>query len=135
MVFFRICTQRVHCQWGPYGDWSECDGCTKLQVSWCISLAPLVVLNTTQCFNRQYILPKRVSYLFSQKLSLNPTLCCYCTDKKPAHKRLRSVWRCTLQRRADRDPQLSNDERLPPRGWMWRQISLPIRYGGVIKHC
>ncbi|KAM7391436.1 hypothetical protein PAMP_022125 [Pampus punctatissimus] len=26
-----ICDQRVHCQWGPYGDWSECDGCTKLQ--------------------------------------------------------------------------------------------------------
>ncbi|XP_040010053.1 complement component C7 isoform X2 [Xiphias gladius] len=26
-----FCTQRVHCQWGPYGDWSECDGCTKLQ--------------------------------------------------------------------------------------------------------
>ncbi|KAM7416037.1 hypothetical protein PAMA_018215 [Pampus argenteus] len=26
-----ICNQRVHCQWGPYGDWSECDGCTKLQ--------------------------------------------------------------------------------------------------------
>uniref|UniRef100_A0A8C2ZVV4 Complement component C7 n=1 Tax=Cyclopterus lumpus TaxID=8103 RepID=A0A8C2ZVV4_CYCLU len=23
---------RVRCQWGPYGDWSECDGCTKLQV-------------------------------------------------------------------------------------------------------
>ncbi|XP_053180956.1 complement component C7 [Scomber japonicus] len=26
-----ICAQSVHCQWGPYGDWSECDGCTKLQ--------------------------------------------------------------------------------------------------------
>ncbi|XP_054467773.1 complement component C7 [Anoplopoma fimbria] len=26
-----FCDQRVHCQWGPYGDWSECDGCTKLQ--------------------------------------------------------------------------------------------------------
>ncbi|XP_033474866.2 complement component C7 [Epinephelus lanceolatus] len=26
-----FCIQRVHCQWGPYGDWSECDGCTKLQ--------------------------------------------------------------------------------------------------------
>nr|XP_046243678.1 complement component C7 [Scatophagus argus] len=25
------CVQRVHCQWGPYGDWSPCDGCTKLQ--------------------------------------------------------------------------------------------------------
>ncbi|KAM9360672.1 complement component C7 [Symphorus nematophorus] len=23
--------QRIHCQWGPYGDWSPCDGCTKLQ--------------------------------------------------------------------------------------------------------
>uniref|UniRef100_A0A8C3G3W8 Complement component C7 n=1 Tax=Cyclopterus lumpus TaxID=8103 RepID=A0A8C3G3W8_CYCLU len=27
-----LCNQRVRCQWGPYGDWSECDGCTKLQV-------------------------------------------------------------------------------------------------------
>uniref|UniRef100_A0A3B4ZPD8 Complement component C7-like n=1 Tax=Stegastes partitus TaxID=144197 RepID=A0A3B4ZPD8_9TELE len=26
-----FCNQRVHCQWGPYGSWSECDGCTKLQ--------------------------------------------------------------------------------------------------------
>ncbi|KAK9522900.1 hypothetical protein VZT92_019337 [Zoarces viviparus] len=26
-----FCVQRVHCRWGPYGDWSECDGCTKLQ--------------------------------------------------------------------------------------------------------
>ncbi|XP_074493748.1 complement component C7 [Sebastes fasciatus] len=26
-----FCVQRVHCQWGPYGDWSECDGCTKSQ--------------------------------------------------------------------------------------------------------
>ncbi|XP_056275796.1 complement component C7 isoform X1 [Pseudoliparis swirei] len=26
-----FCNQRVHCQWGPYGDWFECDGCTKLQ--------------------------------------------------------------------------------------------------------
>ncbi|KAJ8414024.1 hypothetical protein AAFF_G00066220 [Aldrovandia affinis] len=25
------CEQPVHCQWGPYGDWSECDGCTKTQ--------------------------------------------------------------------------------------------------------
>ncbi|KAG7237582.1 hypothetical protein INR49_032199 [Caranx melampygus] len=23
--------QGVHCQWGPFGDWSECDPCTKLQ--------------------------------------------------------------------------------------------------------
>uniref|UniRef100_A0A672RXE3 Complement component C7 n=1 Tax=Sinocyclocheilus grahami TaxID=75366 RepID=A0A672RXE3_SINGR len=22
----------VNCRWGPYGDWSECDGCTKTQV-------------------------------------------------------------------------------------------------------
>lgn len=22
---------RVHCQWGPFGDWSECDGCTRTQ--------------------------------------------------------------------------------------------------------
>ncbi|XP_074526099.1 complement component C7 isoform X1 [Halichoeres trimaculatus] len=26
-----FCQQRVHCQWGPFGDWSECDGCTKSQ--------------------------------------------------------------------------------------------------------
>ncbi|XP_028270432.1 complement component C7 [Parambassis ranga] len=26
-----LCVQRVHCQWGPFGSWSECDGCTKLQ--------------------------------------------------------------------------------------------------------
>ncbi|KAG7454191.1 complement component C7-like [Solea senegalensis] len=26
-----FCVQSIHCQWGPYGDWSECDGCTKLQ--------------------------------------------------------------------------------------------------------
>ncbi|KAF7665354.1 hypothetical protein LDENG_00145950 [Lucifuga dentata] len=26
-----FCNQRIHCQWGPYEDWSECDGCTKLQ--------------------------------------------------------------------------------------------------------
>ncbi|XP_044052033.1 complement component C7 isoform X2 [Siniperca chuatsi] len=26
-----FCYQRINCQWGPYGDWSECDGCTKLQ--------------------------------------------------------------------------------------------------------
>ncbi|KAL0979084.1 hypothetical protein UPYG_G00180300 [Umbra pygmaea] len=25
------CLDPVHCQWGPYGDWSECDGCTKTQ--------------------------------------------------------------------------------------------------------
>ncbi|KAM8886294.1 complement component C7 [Spinachia spinachia] len=25
-----FCTQRVHCQWGPYGEWSQCDACTKL---------------------------------------------------------------------------------------------------------
>ncbi|KAF3851218.1 hypothetical protein F7725_012990 [Dissostichus mawsoni] len=31
MLFLRFCEQRVHCQWGPYGEWSECDGCTKLQ--------------------------------------------------------------------------------------------------------
>ncbi|XP_020787998.2 LOW QUALITY PROTEIN: complement component C7 [Boleophthalmus pectinirostris] len=22
---------RVHCRWGPFGDWSECDGCTRTQ--------------------------------------------------------------------------------------------------------
>ncbi|XP_008334267.1 complement component C7 [Cynoglossus semilaevis] len=26
-----LCVQRINCQWGPYGDWSQCDGCTKLQ--------------------------------------------------------------------------------------------------------
>ncbi|XP_068614087.1 complement component C7-like [Brachionichthys hirsutus] len=26
-----FCQQRVDCQWGSYGAWSECDGCTKLQ--------------------------------------------------------------------------------------------------------
>lgn len=26
-----FCTQQVDCQWGPYGDWTECDGCTRLQ--------------------------------------------------------------------------------------------------------
>ncbi|XP_053277557.1 complement component C7 [Pleuronectes platessa] len=26
-----LCIQRIDCQWGPYDDWSECDGCTKLQ--------------------------------------------------------------------------------------------------------
>ncbi|CDQ90252.1 unnamed protein product [Oncorhynchus mykiss] len=25
------CVEPVHCQWGSYGDWSECDGCTKTQ--------------------------------------------------------------------------------------------------------
>ncbi|XP_042343764.1 complement component C7 [Plectropomus leopardus] len=29
-----FCDQRVHCQWGPYGDRSECDGCTKTQLCW-----------------------------------------------------------------------------------------------------
>uniref|UniRef100_A0A3B4ATM9 Complement component C7 n=1 Tax=Periophthalmus magnuspinnatus TaxID=409849 RepID=A0A3B4ATM9_9GOBI len=23
--------RRVHCQWGPFGEWSECDGCTRTQ--------------------------------------------------------------------------------------------------------
>ncbi len=27
------CEQPVNCRWGPYGDWSECDGCTKTRVS------------------------------------------------------------------------------------------------------
>uniref|UniRef100_A0A7N6A733 Complement component C7 n=1 Tax=Anabas testudineus TaxID=64144 RepID=A0A7N6A733_ANATE len=31
LFFSRFCNQRVNCQWGPYGEWSECDGCTKLQ--------------------------------------------------------------------------------------------------------
>ncbi|KAK7934269.1 hypothetical protein WMY93_005165 [Mugilogobius chulae] len=33
LLFFRLkCPdRRVHCQWGPFGDWSECDGCTRTQ--------------------------------------------------------------------------------------------------------
>ncbi|XP_061623784.1 complement component C7 isoform X1 [Phyllopteryx taeniolatus] len=27
----RSSEETVHCQWGPFDDWSECDGCTKLQ--------------------------------------------------------------------------------------------------------
>ncbi|XP_056134374.1 complement component C7 [Lampris incognitus] len=26
-----LSNQRIHCQWGPYGEWSECDGCTNLK--------------------------------------------------------------------------------------------------------
>nr|XP_012772491.1 complement component C7 [Maylandia zebra] len=26
------CQQPVNCRWGPYGDWSECDGCTSTKV-------------------------------------------------------------------------------------------------------
>ncbi|XP_006626977.2 complement component C7 [Lepisosteus oculatus] len=26
------CMSPVNCKWGPYGDWSECDGCKKTQV-------------------------------------------------------------------------------------------------------
>ncbi|XP_034547042.1 complement component C7 isoform X2 [Notolabrus celidotus] len=26
-----FCIQRLDCQWAAFGDWSECDGCTKLQ--------------------------------------------------------------------------------------------------------
>uniref|UniRef100_A0A673Z347 Complement component 7a n=1 Tax=Salmo trutta TaxID=8032 RepID=A0A673Z347_SALTR len=26
------CVETVHCHWGSYGKWSECDGCTKTQV-------------------------------------------------------------------------------------------------------
>ncbi|KAA0720003.1 Complement component C7 [Triplophysa tibetana] len=29
---YSWCEQPVNCKWGPYGDWSECDGCTKTQV-------------------------------------------------------------------------------------------------------
>ncbi|KAM6931014.1 LOW QUALITY PROTEIN: complement component C7 [Xenentodon cancila] len=35
MVFLSttrvFCVQRIHCQWGSYGSWSDCDPCTKLQ--------------------------------------------------------------------------------------------------------
>lgn len=41
-IYLSIWCQRIHCQWGPYGDWSECDGCTKLQVSKSI-LSPILV--------------------------------------------------------------------------------------------
>ncbi|KAM4575969.1 complement component C7 [Odontesthes bonariensis] len=26
-----FCVQRVHCQWGPYGSWSNCDPCSRSQ--------------------------------------------------------------------------------------------------------
>ncbi|XP_034047519.1 complement component C7 [Thalassophryne amazonica] len=26
------CQQPVNCRWGPYGEWSECDGCTKTKI-------------------------------------------------------------------------------------------------------
>ncbi|KAM9744072.1 complement component C7 [Menidia menidia] len=26
-----FCVERVHCQWGPYGDWFDCDPCTQTQ--------------------------------------------------------------------------------------------------------
>eukprot|EP00066_Takifugu_rubripes_P008599 XP_003974907.2 PREDICTED: complement component C7-like [Takifugu rubripes] len=26
-----LCNYMINCQWGPFGDWSECDGCTKSQ--------------------------------------------------------------------------------------------------------
>lgn len=26
------CQQRINCRWGPYGDWSECDACSKTKV-------------------------------------------------------------------------------------------------------
>ncbi|XP_076613355.1 complement component C7-like [Chaetodon auriga] len=26
------CEQPVNCRWGPYGDWSECDGCSRTKV-------------------------------------------------------------------------------------------------------
>uniref|UniRef100_A0A3B4ATH6 Complement component C7 n=1 Tax=Periophthalmus magnuspinnatus TaxID=409849 RepID=A0A3B4ATH6_9GOBI len=33
LLFFKwTCPdRRVHCQWGPFGEWSECDGCTRTQ--------------------------------------------------------------------------------------------------------
>uniref|UniRef100_A0A671V825 Complement component C7 n=1 Tax=Sparus aurata TaxID=8175 RepID=A0A671V825_SPAAU len=31
MSLSRFCDPRVDCQWGSFGDWSECDPCTKLQ--------------------------------------------------------------------------------------------------------
>ncbi|KAK5851682.1 hypothetical protein PBY51_023219 [Eleginops maclovinus] len=27
-----VCCQRVDCRWGPYGEWSECDGCSRTKV-------------------------------------------------------------------------------------------------------
>ncbi|KAL4630069.1 complement component C7-like [Arapaima gigas] len=32
LVLQARCKQPVNCQWGPYGVWSECDGCTKTQI-------------------------------------------------------------------------------------------------------
>lgn len=32
ICFPRLCNHRINCQWGPFGEWSECDGCTKSQV-------------------------------------------------------------------------------------------------------
>uniref|UniRef100_W5KNX8 Complement component C7 n=2 Tax=Astyanax mexicanus TaxID=7994 RepID=W5KNX8_ASTMX len=31
-LLYVRCQQPVNCRWGPYGDWSECDGCSKTQV-------------------------------------------------------------------------------------------------------
>ncbi|KAM9810595.1 complement component C7 [Neosynchiropus ocellatus] len=31
LVLRGSCDQRKDCEWGPYGEWSECDSCTKLQ--------------------------------------------------------------------------------------------------------
>ncbi|XP_048857263.1 complement component C7 [Brienomyrus brachyistius] len=32
LVLQACCERPVTCQWAPFGDWSECDGCTKTQV-------------------------------------------------------------------------------------------------------
>uniref|UniRef100_A0AAY4B3U6 Complement component C7 n=1 Tax=Denticeps clupeoides TaxID=299321 RepID=A0AAY4B3U6_9TELE len=32
MVSHTQCQGPVNCRWGPYGEWSQCDGCTKTQV-------------------------------------------------------------------------------------------------------
>ncbi|XP_053727634.1 complement component C7 [Synchiropus splendidus] len=31
LILRGSCDQRQDCEWGPYGEWSECDSCTKLQ--------------------------------------------------------------------------------------------------------
>lgn len=31
-LFPVCCQQPVNCRWGPYGEWSECDGCTSTKV-------------------------------------------------------------------------------------------------------
>ncbi|XP_068460681.1 complement component C7 [Clinocottus analis] len=43
-----FCNQRVDCPWEPYGDWSECDSCTKLQTR-SRSLSPYAQIEESAC--------------------------------------------------------------------------------------